>query len=117
MMWLIVLLLTLLDHQNYSLTSALLVKRYESGDIFQNLGSGATYCSQRGAQCSALLLEDNTPQSQCSVQNSDVSCPSCACNEGGRFNNELDTCGKLLLNDLKILLEDNVIHYHSNVII
>ena len=106
------LTLLLCIHRSFLFTSALLVKRYQTGDIFQNLGSDASYCSQREAQCSILLLEDSTPQSLCSSINNGASCPGCACNEGERFNTVLDKCGKTL-STTDSLTASRVFHYSS----
>ena len=65
-----------------------LVQRYGSGDVFQNLGTDAAYCSQRNAKCLAAATVDNLDPG--SGQFGSSSCPRCACMAGWRYDN--DSC-------------------------
>lgn len=83
-------------------TLGLLVQRHVQGDIFQNLGTGTGFCTQRNAVCSLLQLDGECEDSRAASE--EATCPSCVCQNGFRYNAELDFCeeGKACKFELRI---------------
>ena len=71
-------------------TLGLLVRRHVQGDVFQNLGPGTGFCTRRNAVCSVLQLSGECEDPR--MTSVETTCPSCACQNGFRYSEELDFC-------------------------
>ena len=82
----IILLLLL---QYFCQCKGLLVLRSSGGDLFQNLGFGEDYCTQRNAECSTVNLD--APDKGC-TSTAGGTCPSCVCAPSERYSDDAESC-------------------------